>query len=96
MCLRGEGGGNRGRGFIFILHLMGDGLLEGGLNRGRGPNKGNTVFHIWQYINIYYIEWCFFLLCRGWGLRAVDDIPAGTFICTYTGYLLNEELANQV
>jgi hypothetical protein len=28
-------------------------------------------------------------------LRATDDIPAGTFVCTYAGYILNEELANQ-
>ncbi|XP_028404794.1 uncharacterized protein LOC114527359 [Dendronephthya gigantea] len=32
---------------------------------------------------------------RGWGLRATDSIPAGTFVCTYAGYILNEELANQ-
>ncbi|XP_046862056.1 histone-lysine N-methyltransferase SETDB1-like [Xenia sp. Carnegie-2017] len=32
---------------------------------------------------------------RGWGLRTTDDIPAGSFVCTYAGYILNEELANQ-
>ena len=36
----GGGGGNRGRGLTFIFHLMGEGLLEGGLNRG------NTVCDI--------------------------------------------------
>ncbi|XP_071942977.1 histone-lysine N-methyltransferase SETDB1-like isoform X2 [Antedon mediterranea] len=33
---------------------------------------------------------------RGWGLRCIDDIPAGMFICTYAGNLWNEEEANDV
>lgn len=32
---------------------------------------------------------------RGWGLRATSDIPRGTFICVYAGYLLTEEMANE-
>ena len=28
---------------------------------------------------------------RGWGIRARDDIPQGTFICTYVGKLYTEE-----
>lgn len=32
---------------------------------------------------------------RGWGLRAVNDIPKGTFICVYAGFLLTEEKANE-
>jgi len=32
---------------------------------------------------------------RGWGLRCVDDIAKGTFICTYTGLVLNEQTANR-
>ena len=28
---------------------------------------------------------------KGWGLRCLDDIPKGTFICTYAGLLLTEE-----
>lgn len=32
---------------------------------------------------------------RGWGLRCVDDIPRGTFICTYAGQVLNEHTANR-
>ena len=34
--------------------------------------------------------------CRGWGLRAMDDIPAGTFLTTYSGQLLTEADANEV
>lgn len=30
----------------------------------------------------------------GWGLRATSDIPKGTFICIYAGYLLTDEKAN--
>ncbi|XP_063701823.1 histone-lysine N-methyltransferase eggless [Culicoides brevitarsis] len=30
----------------------------------------------------------------GWGLRATTDIPKGTFICIYAGYLLTDEKAN--
>ncbi|XP_077994206.1 histone-lysine N-methyltransferase SETDB1-like [Glandiceps talaboti] len=32
---------------------------------------------------------------RGWGLRCLDDIPVGSFVCTYAGELLTEELANE-
>uniref|UniRef100_A0A8W8N2F8 Histone-lysine N-methyltransferase SETDB1 n=1 Tax=Magallana gigas TaxID=29159 RepID=A0A8W8N2F8_MAGGI len=31
---------------------------------------------------------------RGWGLRCLDDIPAGGFICIYAGQLLTEQGAN--
>ena len=33
---------------------------------------------------------------RGWGLRSVDDIPAGAFVCTYGGQILNEDMADKV
>ncbi|XP_022793783.1 histone-lysine N-methyltransferase SETDB1-like [Stylophora pistillata] len=32
---------------------------------------------------------------RGWGLRTLDDIPLGTFVCTYAGQILNEDMANK-
>jgi len=32
---------------------------------------------------------------RGWGLRCLDDIPAGGFICIYAGQLLTDTLANE-
>lgn len=32
---------------------------------------------------------------RGWGVRCIDDIPKGTFICTYTGQILTEHTANR-
>ena len=28
---------------------------------------------------------------KGWGLRCLDDIPKGTFICTYAGEIMTEE-----
>jgi histone-lysine N-methyltransferase SETDB1 len=31
---------------------------------------------------------------KGWGLRCLDDIPKGTFICTYAGHLLTDELSD--
>ena len=34
--------------------------------------------------------------CRGWGLRCLDDIPAGGFICVYAGQVLSEQGANEV
>lgn len=37
-----------------------------------------------------------FLLHRGWGLRCLDDVPNGGFICIYAGQLLSEEGADQV
>jgi len=36
------------------------------------------------------------VLYRGWGLRCLNDIPAGGFICIYAGQLLNDEGANEV
>ncbi|XP_078334332.1 histone-lysine N-methyltransferase SETDB1-B-like isoform X2 [Crassostrea virginica] len=32
---------------------------------------------------------------RGWGLRCLDDIPTGGFICIYAGQLLTEQGANK-
>ncbi|ALC41906.1 egg, partial [Drosophila busckii] len=32
---------------------------------------------------------------RGWGLRCVNDIPKGAFICIYAGHLLTETKANE-
>lgn len=31
---------------------------------------------------------------RGWGIRCLDDIPKGQFICVYAGQLLTEQEAN--
>lgn len=31
---------------------------------------------------------------RGWGLRCLNDIPRGGFICCYAGKLLSEQEAN--
>ena len=31
---------------------------------------------------------------RGWGIRCLDDIPKGGFICVYAGELLTEQGAN--
>lgn len=33
---------------------------------------------------------------KGWGLRCVNDIPKGTFICIYAGYLYTEQTANKI
>ncbi|XP_077508278.1 histone-lysine N-methyltransferase eggless-like [Amblyomma americanum] len=32
---------------------------------------------------------------RGWGIRCLDDLPHGTFICVYSGQLLTEQGANE-
>ncbi|XP_078669542.1 histone-lysine N-methyltransferase SETDB1-like isoform X2 [Branchiostoma floridae x Branchiostoma belcheri] len=32
---------------------------------------------------------------RGWGIRCLDDIPQGAFICIYAGQLLTEDTANK-
>lgn len=33
---------------------------------------------------------------KGWGLRCLNDIPQGAFICVYAGNLLTEQEANEV
>ncbi|XP_059480204.1 histone-lysine N-methyltransferase SETDB1 isoform X2 [Neocloeon triangulifer] len=32
---------------------------------------------------------------RGWGLRALNDIPAGTFLCIYAGQIMTEHEGNE-
>ncbi|XP_017781976.1 PREDICTED: histone-lysine N-methyltransferase eggless isoform X1 [Nicrophorus vespilloides] len=32
---------------------------------------------------------------RGWGIRCINDIPQGSFICIYAGALLTEQMANE-
>ena len=32
---------------------------------------------------------------RGWGIRCLDDIAKGQFICVYTGEVLTEQEANK-
>ncbi|XP_063236044.1 histone-lysine N-methyltransferase SETDB1-B isoform X2 [Bacillus rossius redtenbacheri] len=32
---------------------------------------------------------------RGWGIRCINDIPKGAFICIYAGQLLTEQAANE-
>lgn len=32
---------------------------------------------------------------KGWGVRCINDIPQGSFICIYVGYLLTETDANE-
>lgn len=31
---------------------------------------------------------------RGWGIRCLDDVPKGEFICVYAGQLLTDQEAN--
>lgn len=33
---------------------------------------------------------------RGWGLRCINDVPRGSFVCVYAGHLLTEAKANEV
>lgn len=33
---------------------------------------------------------------RGWGIRCINDIPQGAFICIYAGALLTDQMANEV
>ncbi|XP_075165792.1 SET domain bifurcated histone lysine methyltransferase eggless [Haematobia irritans] len=32
---------------------------------------------------------------RGWGLRCINDVPRGSFVCVYAGHLLTEAKANE-
>ena len=31
-----------------------------------------------------------------WGLRALDDIPKGSFVCTYIGHIYTEKGSDEV
>ncbi|XP_055595543.1 histone-lysine N-methyltransferase eggless [Uranotaenia lowii] len=33
---------------------------------------------------------------RGWGIRCLNDVPKGSFICIYSGHLLTEEAGNNI
>ncbi|XP_058056855.1 histone-lysine N-methyltransferase eggless [Anopheles bellator] len=33
---------------------------------------------------------------RGWGIRCLNDIPKGSFICHYSGHLITEDTSNKI
>lgn len=33
---------------------------------------------------------------RGWGIRCLNDVPQGSFICIYAGTIHTEQMANEV
>ncbi|RWS27365.1 histone-lysine N-methyltransferase SETDB1-like protein [Leptotrombidium deliense] len=33
---------------------------------------------------------------KGWGIRCLDDIPKGTFVCTYSGEIHSEEAMDEI
>uniref|UniRef100_A0A1S4GWW3 Uncharacterized protein n=1 Tax=Anopheles gambiae TaxID=7165 RepID=A0A1S4GWW3_ANOGA len=33
---------------------------------------------------------------KGWGIRCLNDVPKGSFICIYAGHLLTEETSNRI
>jgi hypothetical protein len=35
------------------------------------------------------------LVIQGWGVRAAEAIPRGTFVCEYIGEVLNDKEANE-
>ena len=37
-----------------------------------------------------------FVVHRGWGLRCLDDIPKGMFVCTYSGDIHTDDSADEV
>lgn len=43
-----------------------------------------------QKLQLYKTE------AKGWGIRCLNDIPQGAFICVYAGHLLTEQEANEV
>ena len=47
----------------------------------------------WVQPVVYFCAW---MLCSGWGLRCLNDIPKGGFICIYAGQLLTDMGANDV
>ena len=55
--------------------------------------ESRCVLH---HLVAYFLFLTNILRHRGWGLRCLDDIPRGTFICTYSGQILNEEMADKV
>lgn len=62
--------------------------------------KGLVLLHFFLLFRcLLSVVVLFTVLClffRGWGLRSLDDIPMGTFVCTYAGQILNEDMANKV
>ena len=49
----------------------------------------NTFNHLLICFQVFKTENC------GWGIRCLDDIPKGQFICVYAGEVLNEQEANK-
>ena len=51
------------------------------------------VIVILYFFNIFQV---FKTANRGWGIRALNDIPKGAFLCVYAGNLLTDATANLV
>lgn len=57
---------------------------------------------IWKFVPILGSHVCVcvtcevLVLCRGWGLRTLDDIPKGSFVCTYIGHIYTEQGGEEV
>lgn len=49
-----------------------------------------------QVATVCTVAWITVPVRRGWGLRSLDDIPKGTFVCTYIGHVYSEEVGNEL
>lgn len=49
-----------------------------------------------SYILMRRLNYISLSFCRGWGIRALNAIPKGTFICTYAGLIYDDSAAVSV
>ncbi|XP_074605826.1 histone-lysine N-methyltransferase SETDB1-like isoform X4 [Acropora palmata] len=77
--------------FRMLRECVQTGIYECNGNCACGPQCFNRVVQngIQLRLQVFKTE------NRGWGLRCLDDIPMGTFVCTYAGQILNEDMANK-
>lgn len=67
---------------------------------GMRPRRAVVLLNFVGMYRIFrFLFFCFELQLfrtekRGWGIRCLDDIPKGEFICVYAGQLLTDQEAN--
>ncbi|GFS93524.1 histone-lysine N-methyltransferase SETDB1-B, partial [Nephila pilipes] len=57
-----------------------------------GPQCGNRVVQNGLQVRLQMFKTC----RKGWGIRCLDDLDAGMFICIYAGQILTEQGADEV
>ncbi|KAG8187363.1 hypothetical protein JTE90_016912 [Oedothorax gibbosus] len=83
--------GNTGYKFRRLKEVVLSGIYECNDRCKCGPHCGNRVVQNGLQVRLQMFK----TQRKGWGIRCLDDIEAGMFICIYAGQILNDQLADE-